>query len=391
MNQAKPVRPPAWRGLSSTMFKQGGPASQGMRIIVLTLVALLAAPLAYAGDASSPEITDATGDATFSATGANACPGGDCQGPAAVADIIQGWVVETETMLTFVVQIVSAEANKVYGPQEHQVFFTYQGTEYDAGIRLGTSSTAGGDDAVDPMGIATAARIGSDQYEWDVLREALGSPGAGDKLEGMYMTSYQQGQTAGDTEDRAPDSDGVTFSFALGGGDESPVVYSDHDGTNLSLVATYTEPTDRVEVNNWTFDGHDVDFRLDFNGTGTIAVQVLDGAGDEVLNGSFESGLHEEAISNGTEGTWVVNVTLSGVNGTYSLLLEPHGAQSGDQGDGSTTGDGTTDDDMTGDADDPDGGPEGNATAEDEDTPWLAAPLAVFVLVALAARRRASP
>lgn len=307
-----------------------------MRLVV-AISLLLFVGSAWAGSASEPEIVDGTTDAT--ANGQPACPPEPtaCAGPGQVIDITQAWIVEYEDKLTFAVQTLGSEANKAYGPMTFDATFVVAGVEFTAGVLIGMSSTAGGDDAVEPRGIATDARIGGDQYEFDVSRADIGAPIAGDVLSGFYFHSAldNAGSSGARTEDRAPDADGVEFVFALGAPPAPDTLELNVTG---ELVHDFNGTGAMYRI-NWTGPAN-VTMAFTMAGNGTVNLTVLDPAGTEQFTcrctGNETQHFQAEA------GAWAIHLDYSAFNGTASLRMfesptETHQGTPPSESEGNTT------------------------------------------------------
>lgn len=329
-----------------------------MRVALILTTMLLAAGLVTAGSASEPEITDPAADATTG--GQPGCPGGAaaCAGPAQVIDIIAAWIIEADDRLTFAVQTSGSEAHKAYGPMDFDAVFTVAGTEFTAGIHLGQSSTAGGDDAVEPRGIASDARIGADQYEFTVMRADLGAPAAGDVLDGFYMTSkLNNAGTGANSADRAPDADGVTFTFALGADEPAPPTQLNVTGEEL-VHEFVGNGTDAAFLINWAGPAN-VTMDLMLNGTGNVTLNVTAPSGDTVFACNCTDGTMEAFSAEA--GNWTIHIDYKAFNGTANLVMsETVAAPASEEPEGT----------------------EGNQTAAPEDEDGEDAPLPVAMLLA---------
>jgi hypothetical protein len=346
-----------------------------MRIVALVTFLLLSSTFVLAGSASEPEITDGSADAT--SNGSPACPPNPtaCAGPGQVIDITAAWVKESEDMVTFFVQTLASEAHKAYGPMMFDAHFQVAGVEFTGGIGLGQSSTAGGDDAIDARGIAVAARIGTDVYEFDVLRSDLGTPAAGDLLAGLYITSAADsaGVSSTRTTDRAPDADGVDYVFTLGAADAGELIQLNVTGAPLEHVFNGTGAQYAI---NWTGPAN-VTMRLAAMGNGTFNLSITDPSGAE----AYSCACPASNVTNdftAVAGNWSIQIDYSAFNGTVTLSLAetlPAMMESESENGSQQTGNGTMD---------------GNGTAEpaSKDSPPAALPLLMVSVVVLALARR---
>ncbi len=346
-----------------------------MRVLVcVTALLLLAAPV-MGGTASEPEITDAVFDTTTG--GQPACPpaGGTCAGPGQVLDVVTAWVTEYDDRIMIALTTSGSEANKAYGDMTFDAIFTVAGIEFTAGILIGLSETAGGSSAVEPRGIASAARIGSDQYEFDIMRADIGSPVAGDVLSGLYIDALLDNGNVGsaNTIDRAPDTDGVEYVFTLGA---PPVPATELIQVNVTGDLQHIfNGTGAIYNITWTGPAN-VTMAFSMAGNGTVNLTVLDPTGGEQFACTCEANETKDFVSEA--GNWTIHVDYSDFNGTAVLTMNETIVAV---------------DDETDDGSDETDGNETAAPKDDAEEPGEDSPLPVFavlaaLLVAVVSRRR---
>lgn len=200
--------------------------NRSFAVAALLVAGLLLIAPGHAGSAEDPEVTDGNDDVTVG--GAPACaPGNACTSPGGFVNLLSAWVAK-ETSETITFQIDSADNANAYGPADYVFHFSLDGTDYQAGLAAGQSSTSLGDDAEDPIGVASRAGWEDTLITIHVPREAIGSPAAGTVMTNLYVTSELDmlGQGAIIFEDRAPDADFgrdyVLTKGSAGGADSEP-------------------------------------------------------------------------------------------------------------------------------------------------------------------------
>ncbi len=361
-----------------------------MRLLTFAVIASLAlasVPVVIGGTASEPEITDPLGDAEFRG-GAPACVEGEqCTGPGAVVDFLKVWLVETDDLLTFVIQTSSAEAAKAYGPHTFDAHFTIGDDAYTAGMHIAASDTApapvGGSAAATPTGAASAARIATDQYEFDVLRADLGLPLPGVELAGLYLTSELDHLALGQATvtDRAPSTGGVSYTFMLGAPPAPAIVYENI--TAFPFLVETTNATTGVFQYNWTGDAA---FRFVGEVLGGNMTINVTASNETVFAWSGTEGLDEMM----DEAHVCVDETVTPVPCQYAFtytLTDFVGMYGIDLVTEKTLGE-------TNATEGAPGGPAGNGTdegvdsaADGKESPGFALPLLVIALIVIARRR----
>lgn len=345
--------------------------------VLAAFVVFLVAPLAHAGTAEDPEVSDAGGDSVSTQDGLGA----------AGADLVKAWYTEDGDNVLFHFESGGMCADSTETIEYRWIASVGDDVAFGADLfGQGALCFSGEDDTtISATGAATAASFTGNVATLTIPRTAFGDGADGTVLSGTFGTAlaYVGDPAAWNDSDRAPD-DGGGRDYVLGGVvDDGPVLQVINvTDPELQHAQSATTPLDAAFLLNW--DGPaNVTFALTIEGAGNITVDVLDPSGGSQFDCVCTDGTNETLEFMSEAGRWSVNITYAGFTGDASLHMYPTpepgaGNEPQDPDDGGPDDGNTTDDE-----DAADGGDDGG-----EDSPLPFFVLLVALMVAAVRARR---
>ncbi len=221
---------------------QRGPALVRIALFSLLFGALMLALLtpAQGGTEAAPEIQDPANDQKLFGQAAQPA----CGTPASTAcvgtriDLLTIWI-DAETATTFNVNIVSSGPPEGAASSNSEWSFhaTFGGTEVVSRAVAAGGATVG---QATPAANIESVAIEGNKLTMTIAKSIYAGATAGSQLTGVFVSSASTSlgpMPAALSTDRAPDADGVTYTFA--GGSSGTPGDSDGDGLNDTCEQTY--------------------------------------------------------------------------------------------------------------------------------------------------------
>lgn len=276
------------------------------------LLLLLIAPLAAAGSADDPEVTDGSGDSVSSRPGLGAVG----------AELLKAWYEEdgSDVVFKFEVGTLCADTAETI---EYRWFATVADAEVAFGADLfgtgGFCTLAGSATSITETGAATSAAMDGNIAVLTVPKSAFGDGSDGTVLSGTYGTSraFVGSATVWNDADRAPDEGGGR-DYVLGGPLPEPepdvpgaiMEWQDVIAPELNVSEAF-DGTPRTLTINWTHDAGNYSVISEQDGTGNVTISV---------NGT-SCPCNETVASAG--GTWNITLSAEDFVGNITLAIVP--------------------------------------------------------------------
>ena len=351
--------------------------------VVLLLLAL--APLAAAGSAEDPEVSDGSGDSVSSVSLLGAVG----------AELVKGWYEEEGDNVVFRFEVGTLCADTVE-TIEYRWTTTVAGGDVAFGADLfgtgGFCTLAGSQTSISPTGATTAASMAGNIATLVVPKTAFGDGSDGTVLEGTFGTSraYVGSPMVWNDSDCAPD-DGGGRAYTLGpqvAVPDAPRAFQVNVTDAVLMHETNaTEPLDAAYQLHWEGPANaTAHFWMEGNGTVDVTVHAPDGT--PLASCTCTGGANETHELAATAGTWNITVNYTAFDGLFRLVM----AESQGDSDASPTTGGTASPANGDDTADTNSTESANTTAEPgapvEDSPAVPTVLLLVALALVAWRRR---
>lgn len=285
-----------------------------MRVVLVLLLCL--APLAHAGSAQDPEVTDGSGDSVSSVAFLGAVG----------AELLNAWYEEAgdDIVFQFEVGTLCADTAETI---EYRWTTTVNGADVAFGADLfgtgGFCTLAGSDTSISPTGATATAAMAGNVAVLVIPKSAFGDGSDGTVLSGTFGTSaaYVGSPAVWNDADRAPDVGGGR-DYVMGGAPE-PVAQVLHVNVTEEVLRHETnasEPVDLSYVFSWEGPAN-VTLAWSTFGNGTVNVTVTAPDGTVAASCNCTDGVNETRELAGTPGIWNVSVDYQAFEGQFSFSM----------------------------------------------------------------------